>query len=562
MGRNEVVRPVTPVGTRAAAMTAVLILLSAGCTRALRPDEATPLDTPSPADCNKTTGYDVIIVGAGMSGLTAAKELRRGNADIQVLVLEATDRIGGRARTLKKGPPIDLGGAWLHGVATNQLTGIADSMGFKRVTTHLQEPYFTENGQISRETARVFWNINERFELLLSEAARKQLSRQSCKGLASLQSPDDMRDLKLQKWEQLELMRQFCAHLTAQRSDKASDYLPIADDPSLGALLSANAGPLESGRNAEQTSTVDASEFEADDDALLEKGLGNFVEAYGQGAPVCLNSPVTRITYREGGVEVEVAGGKRYEGRKALVTVSTGVLKANKITFDPALPKEKVDAINNLPMGNLQKVIIDFKDQEGLLPEADANSWVLYVDAKKEVMAFVIRPLDKNIAIGFYGGEQARLYEANCNNAPGGKPLPPERQPCDEQAVRRAQEALGKMYPKTGIAQAVEKADIYVTRWSLDPWTEGAYSAANPGAYLPEDGGKMPVREQLYRPLPFSEDEKDNPSHQVFFAGEACASPMYNGSLAGAYESGLRAARAMLSELYPRKHVKEGRVER
>jgi monoamine oxidase len=543
-------------------MAAILILLSAGCTRALKPDEATPLATPSPADCDKTTGYDVIIVGAGMSGLTAAKELQRGNADTRVLILEATDRIGGRARTLKKGPPIDLGGAWLHGVATNQLTGIVDTMGFKRVTTHLQEPYFNENGKVDHEASRVFWNINERFEKLLSEAARKQLSRQSCKELASSQSPDDLRTLGLKGWEQFELMQKFCAHLTAQRSDKASDYLPTANDPSVGALLAANAGPLESGRDAVQTSTVDASEFEADDDALLEKGLGTFVEAYGQGAPVCLNSPVTRITYREGGVEVEVAGGKRYEGRKALVTVSTGVLKANKIKFEPGLPKEKVDAINNLPMGYLQKVIIDFKDQEGFLPKTDANSWVLYVDANKDVMAFVIRPLDKNIAIGFYGGEQARLFEEKCKEAAGEKPLPPERQPCDEQAIKRAQEALGKMYSKSGVAQAVEKADIYVTRWSLEPWTLGAYSAANPGAYLPEEGGKMSMREQLFRPLPFSEDAKDNPSHQVFFAGEACASPMYNGSLAGAYETGLRAARAMLSELYPRQQLKEGRVVR
>lgn len=562
MGRNEVVRSVTQVRTRATAIAALLVLLAAGCTRAARPDEATPFATPSPVDCDKTTGYDVIIVGAGMSGLTAAKELRRGNADLRVLILEATDRIGGRARTLKKGPPIDLGGAWLHGVATNQLTGIVDTLGFKRVTTHLQEPYFTENGQAGPEASRVFWDINERFEVLLGEAARKQLARQSCIGLASSRSPEDMRTLGLKSWEQFELMQKFCTHLTAPRSDKASDYLPTTNDPNVGALLAANAGPLESGRNAVQTSTVDASEFEADDDALLERGLGTFVEAYGQGAPVCLHSPVTRISYREGGVEVEVAGGKRYEGRKALVTVSTGVLKANKIKFEPALPREKVDAINNLPMGALQKVIIDFKDQEELLPKRDANSWVLYADANKNVMAFVIRPLDKNIAIGFYGGDEAQRYEEQCKEAAGGKSLPPERQPCDEQAVKRAQEALSKMYPQSGVAQAVQKADIYVTRWSLEPWTLGAYSAATPGAYLPEEGGQMSVREQLSRPLPFSEDAKDSPSHQVFFAGEACASPMYNGSLAGAYESGLRAARAMLSQLYPRKPVEEGRAAR
>jgi monoamine oxidase len=545
MGRNEVVRAGTQVGARAA-LAVVLALLAVGCTRVARPEPAPPA-TASPADCNKTTGYDVIIVGAGMSGLTAAKELQRGKADINVLILEATDRIGGRARTLKKGPPIDLGGAWLHGVATNQLTGIVDTLGFKRVTTRLEVPFFTEQGRLDDEQSRVFWETNELFEELMGQAARNQLARQTCRKHFSSSASMDLSKLGLQSWKQLELMQAFCEHLLAQRSDKASDYLPTANAPDIAALLAANAGPLESARDAAQTSTVDAAEFEADDDVLLEKGLGTFVEAYGQGVPVCLNSPVTRITYRDGGVVVEVAGGKRFEGRKALVTVSTGVLKANKIQFDPALPDEKIKAIHGLPMGYMQKVIIDLKDQEGLLPEKDADSWVLYVDANKAAMAFVIRPLNKNIAIGFYGGEEARSFEEKCREAAGDKPLPPERQPCDEQAVRRAQVALGKMYTPA-LEQAVEKADIYVTRWSLEPWTLGAYSAANPGTYVPEEGGTLSAREQLAKPLPYRKDPEDKAPHQVFFAGEACASPMYNGSLAGAYESGLRAARLMLNE--------------
>jgi monoamine oxidase len=50
-------------------------------------------------------------------------------------------------------------------------------------------------------------------------------------------------------------------------------------------------------------------------------------------------------------------------------------------------------------------------------------------------------------------------------------------------------------------------------------------------------------------PLPYREDPKDKRPHQVFFAGEACASPAYNGTVAGAYEAGLRAARKILGEL-------------
>jgi monoamine oxidase len=263
---------------------------------------------------------------------------------------------------------------------------------------------------------------------------------------------------------------------------------------------------------------------------------------------------VTKITYRGEGVELEVGGGKRYQARRALVTVSTGVLEAGKLQFDPPLPARKLAALEGLPMGHMQKVIIDFKDREGLLGDTLPNSWVLYQAPDNRVMAFVIKPLGKNIAIGFFGGEQAKELEQQCASAVGDKPLPPERQPCDEEAVQRAKAALVRMYgsagghPRAGLelSRAVDTADIYVTRWSLEPWTLGAYSAARPGAWR--------MREELSKPLPYDErDEQEDRAKQgagrVYFAGEATARPMFNGSFAGAYESGLRGARELLGSL-------------
>src|SRR5215470_17260997 len=107
-----------------------------------------PLNEAKP-DCRnvKTLNqrFDVIIVGAGIAGLSAAKELQHLGRSI--LILEANNRIGGRAYVGYIGNdrvPIDYGGAWIHGVPTNPLTPMVDSMGFKRERTELDLPYFVD----------------------------------------------------------------------------------------------------------------------------------------------------------------------------------------------------------------------------------------------------------------------------------------------------------------------------------------------------------------------------------------------------------------------------------
>jgi monoamine oxidase len=96
------------------------------------------------------------------------------------------------------------------------------------------------------------------------------------------------------------------------------------------------------------------------------------------------------------------------------------------------------------------------------------------------------------------------------------------------------------------MGKAVDAADIYLTRWSLDPWTQGAYSAALPNNW--------PMREQMARPVSFYEldqagvEQPRGPS-RVYFGGEASGRAMFNGSFAGAYEAGLLNARQILQNL-------------
>lgn len=82
-----------------------------------------------------TTGRKVLIVGAGMAGLAAARALR--NEGIEVEVIEGNDRVGGRIWTSFQWPdvPIDLGASWIHGLKGNPITDLAKEAGATLATT-------------------------------------------------------------------------------------------------------------------------------------------------------------------------------------------------------------------------------------------------------------------------------------------------------------------------------------------------------------------------------------------------------------------------------------------
>src|SRR5262249_55601477 len=155
----------------------------AAITALLFPVQIAIAQTPLPpravggADCNRTTGYDTIVVGAGIAGLSAAKELRRlGHS---VLILEANDRIGGRRLLGPLGAervPIDYGGAWLHGVPTNPLTGLVDLMGFLRVRTDLTASYYVDGHPADEKQMKRFEAAIQEFERSLGLAAASEAS--------------------------------------------------------------------------------------------------------------------------------------------------------------------------------------------------------------------------------------------------------------------------------------------------------------------------------------------------------------------------------------------------
>jgi monoamine oxidase len=554
------------------------------------PSDQPPVPKP-PVDCtlSGTTShrYDVIVVGSGIAGLSATKELQ--HLGHSVLILEANNRVGGRAYVGYIGDdkvPIDYGGAWIHGISTNPLTGIVDSMGFTRERTQLDLPYFINGKEASQKEKKAFDHALEEYEDAIKLGASsvedqyaqadfacsryKELSEkhvplpQICSDLAHkipLNKAAFLRDCR----RPVHSPREFCAMARKDlrvTSDVAESYVPRDKEfKDIIPLLIANAGPLESAAELEKTSAVDGAHFEAGEDDLIDKGMGAFVEKLGDGLPVCLNSPVTEVDYSGDTVKVSV-GDKVFEGSTALVTVSVGVLKKKRITFKPELPPEKLDAIESLQMGNMQKVIVPLN--RDIFPKEPMNSWILYegtlpaealdfakkqkpplplVNGTRIVMGFVVKPLNKNIAIGFFGGDWAKALEKRCDGMErdSGKSNPK----CDDLSIAITKSALANISGEKNIDEDIQDEGIQVTRWSLDSTSFGAYSVAQPGQWY--------QREILAAPVEVKGTKR------LFFAGEGTARAIYNGSYPGAFESGLKAARDIHAAMLEENERKDGR---
>ncbi|MEM7268234.1 MAG: NAD(P)/FAD-dependent oxidoreductase [Pseudomonadota bacterium] len=402
---------------------------------------------------------DVIVIGAGASGLAAAKSLI--DQGKRVIVLEADDHIGGRCVTdaLSFSTPFDRGGSWLHSAPINPLARIAE---VREQTLH-KAPWDWR------------WVKHDNHSLSSEEV-------------------EDYGRYQELMWSAIDNAKIGTADI------RVEDVLP----PSPWAPVARHWIAQMQGGDFDVTSVADIQQYEdAEGDWLVEGGLGAFVARVHADVPVRLNCPVRTVDYRGTRVRVETPDGW-LDADQVVVTVSTGVLAAEAITFLPALPDRKIGAIGQLPNGLLNKVALDFDPGWAGAGQGEVAD---YARGEDEFCTFLFGFYGGSLGVGFLGGRCADQIEAEGDGA----------------ATDFCLHALAEIFG-SDVRKHVRGTEV--TAWRSNPFTRGSYSFASPGGAA--------ARAVLAEPV----DDK------VFFAGEATISTAY-ATVHGAYLSGQAAASAI-----------------
>ncbi|KAA2241079.1 flavin monoamine oxidase family protein [Salinarimonas soli] len=321
------------------------IVLGAAAVAAVRPSVA-------------ASDVDVAVIGAGAAGIAAAQELTRSGRS--VMVLEARDRVGGRAHTdTSLGIPFDAGALYIHWGERNPWRKIAEELKVPLEPDGWGEvPLVFRNGQRLSE----------------SERARRR------GGFGWV-------------WSAIEQAGEDRSFVDAVRN-APQEVLDAAAGLTLFSL----------GEDPQRVSVADYQELWSGDDYLVPSGYGALVARAGQGLPVRLGTPVTAIRWDGPAVEIETATGILKAGA-VVVTVPVGVLKAEGIRFTPDLPSATRDALDGLGMGAYTKIALRI-DRKRIEP-LESTSYFEIGD-NGAVTSYDFWPFERDLMIALLGGDHGR----------------------------------------------------------------------------------------------------------------------------------------------------------
>ncbi len=385
-------------------------------------------------------GPDVVVVGAGVAGLSAARLLQ--DAGRRVVVLEARDRLGGRVHTERVGGRVtDLGASWIHGVDGSAVAEAARAFGLPTVE-------FTVGGY-QVDSRPIAYHAPDGSRMTDAEAARfasdVHAVDQTLVGVIGDSGPTESyrdvveRAVAEQGWD-------------ADRAERVREHLEHRSEEQYGVAAD------ELAAHGLDDDTIEG------DEVVFPHGYDELPARLAEGLDVRLGHAVTAVSRGADGVVVTTADDASavpFVAGAAVVTVPVGVLQAGTITFDPALPDRHREALGRLRMNAFEKVVLRFperfwdEDVYAVRQLGPAGRWwhswydLTRIDGDPTLLTFAAGPVARAI----------RGWSV-------------------EQVTASVLEQLRRLYGD----RVGEPTSVLVTAWQDDPWARGSYAHMLPGS--------------------------------------------------------------------------------
>ena len=430
---------------------------------------------------------DVVVIGAGMAGVSAAHALKQFDNDLEVIVLEGRDRLGGRIHTFREWPeaPIDLGASWVTHLTINPLGLIAKEQSIKLADSDLMNVNLREAGGrelTPDETEKTMFRFFEAYGLVKECADERREAGKRDTG-AGGEFKRALKKLKLRGQERLNV-EYFINMSIAEANATNLDCLSLYEweDDYVETMLRA---------------------------AVVPDGYGLFVEALAEGLDIRRNHIVSRIEYGGDGVTVKTNRGD-FSARYAVVTLPHAVLAGGTVEFAPKLPVWKRKAIASVGVGLSDKFYFLFperfwtSDQDilGRVDEKGEGRWSTWINFH--------RYTGLPILMCFNRSEHALALEKMSDDA----------------VVKEAMKVLRRAYKKVPSPLKMKRST-----WLSDQFSQGTLP------YIPPRSSTS-AYDILARPV-----------GRLRFAGDSTQRE-FNGMVLGAFLSGVREAGKLIPLLW------------
>ena len=432
---------------------------------------------------NKNELLDVIIIGAGASGIAAANYLQQNGK--KVIILEARNRIGGRIHdeNVKGFGKIPLGAAWLHykqdtwknyDIKTHMLKELLDKCNVK---------YIKSDGLKNKENLPIY---DSNGNLFINKEAMKILSK-----LPKLICHECKKNP--------EMILSECIKKILKKYNLQEDIID--------AFI--NRTTEHCSLNADLMRTKNYDCWEPNGDIVVD-GYSKLITKLANNIKIKLNSEVIKIVQNDIVIVTTKHNKiyKIYKSKYLILTIPLGVLKKGIIDFSPPLPKEKIDILKkNIYTGLHEKIFLSFPYKFW-----DSKIHVFhYADNKHRGLCTQWQNLpikkDKNILYtNLSGPDEKYVYKSD--------------EELKDISMKHLKKIFGNNIP--------EPLDIYVTRWKIDPYTMGSAHSQ------PNLNGTMNDFKIIRKPF-----------HKIFFAGVSTSESVTE-TVEAAILTGIRASKEIL----------------